>query len=824
MGRVYLTAVSVSLLLLLTWHFSLQSAAHDLTREQVRTWLHNLGAEAGDIQFRMLRGALVVNDIQASVKGNPLHIQQLLLKGNPATITSDKPLLNQVTIVNASFDAYAMSQTWPEPDIDLPDSLANILYQAKNISLQGSSIKHAYLLPEIFIGLVQIKGAGDKRQLQGRGFIDSSANHWTVESLMPTDHSRQSGRISYQFQGLNNQTSWSGSWKSENLRLTSLLSHLEGTLKVQTEQQQQQWLSSFDAYAWPLHLNGMQSSVTGSGSFSGTPENWIFDSDKLIWDDFHLDTGELGISRMSTHKLNINSASKRIAVDQLQLHQPSFTLDIDQESLPKPAWDTYIKAMDITALQSKLRYQNKQLILPVLSGSATVQSTSIRFDISTPAAEEQFVRLKSGPEGSVLVSARNIPLVQLRSLLPDPIQQQATSLLGNTSLKLTLKPLQQWHTSGNILVTDAQLASEHQLFKADLIQLHIQHADTSGVHQASFEADDWLMQFPLTPKQAWSDESYLDAWAAIPWSLQTMTFSDGKVSIGNEDQVWISDANLQLTQWQSPQPGTLELKGEFGLSPIRLRMALQSNPQHVMQWQSFNLNTKHADLFALSEWLKLSELPQIERGHFSVNLNAERIDVYTRASADITLNHMLLTPIQTMQQDDDLPLQETSFFSPHLANQLNSRKSVQLNFPIQGRGDWSRLGAEALLKALQSQLARTPSREAQPKWQSSLLGSLHIHQNNGFSQNERVRLRQMIKQTKNKKNWHLELTPDLGTNELSPVLRQQIYHTQALIKNFISQRGISSKDIYIIRAREKHQSTSSSAAIHVKLVSGAPLL
>ena len=94
MGRGYLTAVSVSLLLLLSWHFSLQAAAHNLAREQVRTWIRSLGADVGDIQFRMLRGALVLNDIQASIEGRPLHIQQLLLKGNTASIASDKLLLN----------------------------------------------------------------------------------------------------------------------------------------------------------------------------------------------------------------------------------------------------------------------------------------------------------------------------------------------------------------------------------------------------------------------------------------------------------------------------------------------------------------------------------------------------------------------------------------------------------------------------------------------------------------------------------------------------------------------------------------------------------
>ena len=144
MGRVYLSVSGVLLLLLIAWHYSIQVTAHNTARNQVTSWLQSMGASAEHIDFRMLRGALTINNIKASYLGGDLFIQQLFIKGNPASITSEQPLLQQVIINHASYNANGFNKTWQPQQMVFPDTLARIFYHAKHVQLIQSDIKHIF--------------------------------------------------------------------------------------------------------------------------------------------------------------------------------------------------------------------------------------------------------------------------------------------------------------------------------------------------------------------------------------------------------------------------------------------------------------------------------------------------------------------------------------------------------------------------------------------------------------------------------------------------------------------------------------------------------
>ena len=242
------------------------------------------------------------------------------------------------------------------------------------------------------------------------------------------------------------------------------------------------------------------------------------------------------------------------------------------------------------------------------------------------------------------------------------------------------------------------------------------------------------------------------------------------------------------------------MDAEFGMVPLQANMVLTQNPYGQMQWASINIETKHANVFALSEWLQLSGLPLIEKGHASLSLKAKKIGSDTQGKATLTLRHMHTADHQTSS-------------TPALSTLINQPRSTTIKIPFQGQGDWTTLLAQAALKQTANS---APS--ISTKTEVKRLGSIRIHQGKSLTQNERSRLRQMIKQAKFKPKFHMELTPDLGTAELTPHMRQQIHHTQLMIKSFMAPRGIKAQNIYLVMAQEKHSSTGSAGAIHINLV------
>jgi Txe/YoeB family toxin of Txe-Axe toxin-antitoxin module len=317
------------------------------------------------------------------------------------------------------------------------------------------------------------------------------------------------------------------------------------------------------------------------------------------------------------------------------------------------------------------------------------------------------------------------------------------------------------------------------------------------------------MQFPLTPRQAWSNPSHLSSWAKIPWSFNEVTFTHGQVLIGNKNSVWLDHAYLRVLNWQKDKPAELTLLANFGLTPITARMRLQKQDK-LMTWQKLSLQLQHANMFMLNDWLKISDLPQVQQGHCSLDISASRSEKNISGRIDLKLHHLHMISEQ----------QPANYLKPILENPLleTPMKLVHIHTAFKGDGDWSTLAAHALISAVSrknyTSIKKYPSLQTTYKH----LGSLRIQQDIRLSLNERTRLRKIIKTLRHQKNIHIELTPDLGTAELTPKLKQQIITTQTVIQKFMQQQGIKRDHIYATLPQAKHHSTSDVGAVHINLV------
>ncbi|MDX8387243.1 MAG: hypothetical protein R8M46_01735 [Ghiorsea sp.] len=816
---MYLASVGVLLLLLLAWHFSIQASAHHTAREQVNVWLKSMGASAEDVQFRMLRGALTIESIKTSYQGNPIFIQRLFLKGNPASISSEKPLLHQVVIQQATLDAKAATDQWQDLNISFPPSLLKIIRHAKHIALENIIIRHAGKLKDINIESIFVSGAGDQRKLSGQGFIGETNDSFELHGVLPADQSKQFGEISSSYQNIQSIISWSGSWQAQNFQSNIQQSDFkkDATLQLQLNQDKTQWKTSFQANRWRIDTDKFHTTLTGKGRLEGTPTQWVLESPRLTLNKSTFLHSELKIEHTVTTRVHLDSTTKDLHIENLDIRDSHIVIDTSRPLPAQNSWQWDIKNIDIHNLEPELVTRQNSFFLPPLNGEATVSSSILQLDLSSQTDSEQFWRVKSTDGNSFQINASAVPLLQLRNFLPGSIRESALTLEGSSSLKVNTQPFNQWLTSGKVDVADMLLTSKNKVFTAKKLVLNVQHADVTGVQEASLVANQWLMQFPLTPRQAWAGKSHLDEWAKIPWSFQRIQFNQGQIAVGNISQTWLHEAHLDIKHWQQSPSTTLKLTGTFGSSPFKTDMTLKMTPEHGMSWESININFKHAHLFALSDWLDISGIPRVEQGHLSLQLKAKRNNQHIKGNSHITLDQF--KPF-TKQHQDDYLLQYTGQTTQSLTKQLTYKNKIDLTTAFTGdvNHDWSSLASSSFMKTIQEKLSQTQTRGSSTKKTSQTLGSLSIHQDRGLSQNERTRLRKIIFKAKHKRRWHIELTPDLGTAPLTSKLNAQVFHTQSLIKSFMSKRGIKAQNIYHIFPQEKHKSTSSAGAIHINLV------
>ena len=811
MGRVYLSASSVLLLLLIAWHYSIQASAHNTARNQVTSWLQSMGASAEQVDFRMLRGALTINNIKASYLGGNLFIQQLFIKGNPASITREKPLLQQVIIRHASYHAGALSESWEQKDIIFPATLAGIFYHAKRVQLVQSNIKHILSMPELTIKQLNISGSPHDRHMVAQGHWGNTSNPWQLSSTIPTQSQHQAGHITSQFQGIASDINWTGFWRSKNLKIHVQQRQQNKTLQLDIKQENNQWSTQFSADTWHIKYPAIQTSITGQGNIIKQGKTWLINSPKLTFNNTHFDTLKSDIAQSTAHNIHIDTAKRQVGIENLLLQDAAFTIDTYSTAQLNNGWHINLNNISLIDLQPTLLVQGSPITFPALNGYAKIENNQLEFDVSGQNTTEQFVRLKSYGD-NIHLTAKEVPLRLLRNLLPKPLQEKALTLQGNTQLQLTLKPWQQWQTTGQVNIRNMHLASKNQAFKASAFNLQIQHADLQGVQQATATANQWSMQLPLTPRQAWGTSSHLENWMRIPWQLQSVQFKHGRINIGDE-QPWFTQADLDVSHWQT-QNSTLTFKSDFGLSKLNTTMQLQPDAQHIMQWKKIQLSIQHANMFTLSPWLSLSGMPTLNKGQFSIQMQAEK-NLYIQGKADISFSHL---QCGSLNPQDDFLLQATGQTGQSIIQHLSHNQQIayQLNFQGEPTQDLGQVVGQALLQATISKLSNTQTPKPHSE-QRKVLGSIRIHQNESLSHNERTRLRHMIKQAK-KHRWHIELLPDLGTSELTSQLKTQIYQTQALIKYFMSKRGIKPQKIYLIAAQNKHHSTSSTASIHIHLV------
>ncbi|MDX8380842.1 MAG: hypothetical protein R8M14_01865 [Ghiorsea sp.] len=810
-GRVYLTFAAILTLILLAWHFSIQAAAHDAAIAQVRTWMKEMGATAGRVQFRLLRGALTIENINMNIWGAPLTIQSLIIKGNPASITTSKPLLQYIRVQNMAYRAKVAKNQWENLSLQLPSSIQTIFRYAKTIDISDSIF---YDLPNysmLTLDHLQITGPANLRQLLGHGTqqYHEEIGEWYIKSTIPENISQQNGKFITSSLQHHAELSWSGSWNKQNMLVNYTQNDdAEGSkLVANLSQHKNKWLGDIQTQSWPIHLENMDSLLTGLMHISGKPMAWSIQSEKLQWAQTSFNSEQNFIQSMTSYDINIQSQGKEVSIQRLDINDTNFLVSPNSPIL-KSSWNLALENINLNDIYVTFEDGENATNLPPMSGIASIKQGQFTFDISDHENNDQFWRIHGQADEKIILNATHIPLIHLRNILPPPFLSEANSIQGKVNLNLLIQPNQQFKTSGEISISDLSLSANNQTFSAKTLGMTIHDANTRGVQIKSIYADEWNLQVPLTPKQAWSGHSYLDTWASIPWSIDHLTLTQGRVLIGNKDNLWLDDVLVKLQHWQSEQPASLSLSGQIGLAPFQAHMSLVKDETQSMQWQSLSAKFLHANMFFLENWLQLSNFPLISQGHFSVMLKAARNINHIQGNINLQLHHIHFqeSGAKMLQQLLNYPIEQSPM------------KFAEINTPFEGQGDWTALAGDALLASAKAGLEKQPESANKGATAYKRLGSLRIQQDIRLSLNERTRLRKIIRSLKHRKKFAVALTPEIGISPLTPTLKEHIIQTQNAIQTFMQKRGINRKYIYTILPQTKHRSNSDVGAVHINLV------
>ncbi len=816
-GRIYLSTSAVITLLLLAWHFSIQAAAHDTAIAQVRAWLQGMNASASRIQFRLLRGALTIENIHANVHGKPLHIQSILMKGNPASVTSAHPLLQQITVSGIRYDMQQELKPWLVEPVQIPPSFIHIFRHSKQIQISSAHITNLAPNTHIHIRNLNVSGQSNAREILANGTFKHDITHtsgsWVLQSHIPENTGQQTGRISVKSPILAAHMQWSGAWYTQNLRFNVQAEDIpsQSSLSARFQQQDQQWLGDIQANAWLLKTKQFQSLITGQMQFSGTAKTWSLSSDKLLWENTILQQYDTHIKHMTTYGLSIKQPQKHIHIKRMDFSDAHFALHPQQTFAP-PIWQWDIDSINVQGLHLAYGEPENILTLPPMNGTASLSENTLTMDISQLVNGTEFWRLRSQKDNIFHIYASHIPLIQLRSLLPEPIRSQSHDIQGSTWLELHVAPTQQWQTSGRVHIDNLAFASKKQKFAAQTLILHIHKANQTGVISASIKANKWVAQFPLTPRQAWSSESHLDDWLQIPWRLDSVLLTQGKIVIGSNTHTWLHHAQISIHNWRSHRESVIHLSADMGMAPLTSRITLQRHKE-AMRWQHITIHIDHANMFFLEEWLRISGLPYASRGHFSLSLTAQRKNQSIHGEVNLKFHNLqLLTDKNTTYLQQILKVQSIDHLLQH--------QDISTSFA--GTGDWSLIAATALLQQVKQQtVTRSKTFKISPTSEQHL-GSLRIQQDMRLSLNERTRLRKLAKLIRQQTYKAIHLVPDIGISTLTEDAKQRIIQTQAVIQAFLNKYGIAHQNIYPILPQNQHRSTNDIAAIHITIIKPLP--
>lgn len=445
------------------------------------------------------------------------------------------------------------------------------------------------------------------------------------------------------------------------------------------------------------------------------------------------------------------------------------------------------------------------------------------------------------------LTAGNVSVVRLRPLLPRlslPGAQGIPDYSGDTDLDLHLRSAASvLHVTGHAVFHDIHMTQGGDLLSASRIDVDVADAASNGIRKLSrVQLKGWQYQMAIRPlpriqepataaqdgapspqtsapeqQEAPSAEQPATA-PALNWEIADLSAEDGRISLGQPNALIAEHLSLHTIHLSSGSFSPFTVSGALAEGVLRSQGKWQLQPRFRMVSKT---RLYHALPFAFNEWMRLSAMPHFVRGRLDVDLHIDAIhkkghppdySAYT-GRLYITLRQ---GELQSGAFPDDPMLQRTGYTTQGLFERLNHARKTKLSIPFQGVWDQPSLSdnlGEALLETMKHAADKVHASDHAADPPISKVTGLRLQGSSGFSQNERVRLRQMIHYLLKNRTMVVELTPKLDSSPLDDNMIARIRYSQRLVEQFLRRRGIASDRIYPVWPQKAQQQGDASGLL-----------
>jgi hypothetical protein len=538
------------------------------------------------------------------------------------------------------------------------------------------------------------------------------------------------------------------------------------------------------------------------------------------------------VEKVHITKAALQWPERRIDIKDAELMNADLGFDARERESPGPLWRIKTGDIELNRIRPALHLPQGVLRLPLMKGSFAVKENHwMRLSLKSIYADEEGdeERWHISGEGdwtadtrsrmAMEVVAEDAALVRFRPLLPEKIRKSASDLTGNVNMKLKLLAgVGSWEGSGEASISTARLVYQGEQWQAEKLLVDIEkmgvgipeqlirHLDVQGWrYQAALQPLAHMGVSPVVMKAEGSE--------AERWHLKSLTLQNGEVAVGHKKAIWMDQVTVDIKDLKPGDSVPISVKGRLGEGHLSLTgdLSWRSSSPEI---SSAKISIRDVLPFFINEWLDVSGAPKLMRGRIYTDISVQRQpDGRYQGAWYLRLQHGALGPAGL--QGDPL-LERTGFNSFDIFAALQREGRVRLRIPVEEEGSFAEALGSALVKKLNGEMMKK-GRTIHEASESggSLLSSVRLHEKGVLSQNERVRLRKVIRYLRENPKQSVELIPRFGRSSSDERRVERSRYTQRLIEQFMNRRGVSLSRIFPVWPGEEHRSSGSVGGISI---------
>jgi len=855
-ARWYLAVMAMLSLMLMAAHFTVQAHAQKVMQRTVSTWLAPMAGHAVQVRYRLLRGALTINDMQIGQGQWAIHVSRIYLHASTSAMLSEAVRIPRVRLdgMDLSFPRADLIRWLQRASSNAMTERLSVLNHVGELILVNGKVrftddKNPWQVKNVS-GRMAVDGfdlngdsSGGLIRLHGERGHDSfnSVMNWEnmatarlvrILGLKTKLHGNSSGLLNWHADWPHRRFGFNG-----NVQLADQPGHgdvhIKGemgpdNIKVQARCKGVSLAGLGDIL--PV-VNGrlVQAGMWDGGvqfGRQGKNDPWIAAMSGKVH-GLNLVSGDL--PAWAIEKMTLNNAVARwpahqLSAERVQIYNMNMGLQSEPVQSPASAWRLQVGSLTFENVRPVIGIHGSshRLLLPSLKGSGHMDANGYtELDAVSEGEALWHITGKGHFDGlfNADIQAEQVPVVQLRPLLPDnlslpglPGNSGALQLSGNSRFQVSLQASHnKLVLKGQLALTDLMLSQGGDAFLAKTIHIDIQQAGMLETQQLdSIRIDQWRYQTALHPIPRTAEleaaRTTEEQHKQFSWQVDEIAAERGVISVGSEDAVWVDHAsfslkNLNTRTWSplifnaSVGGGNLHMQGRIDLFSADTRIKLNARLQDALP-------------FFLNNWLVVSGSPSLIRGRLdgSFHIKPARGKRAYVGGLNLVL-HQGQFEHGAFPQDPMLPL--TGYHMQVLSERLGRGRRLKIDIPF--KGDWrthpfsiEHLGFAAL-KAVKRKASSVKEIQGNTQPVSKAVSHIRLQHGRAFSHNEHVRLWHITKVLRKQPKLIVELLPQLGRLPLDKSLISRTRHTQAMIEHYMHKRGIAKRRIYPVWPVAEHR-------------------